>query len=602
MKLRRGSPSARTLLLLLTLFSVLWLGTIDYRKLIMPDEGRYAEIPREMVATGDWLTPRLNGIKYFEKPALQYWATAAAYTLFGEHQWTARLWSALTGLLGVLVTWFTARRLWGQGAALGGAGVLAGSLLYGLIGHVNTLDMGVSFFLSAAVFAFVLAQQDDASDRENRNYMLSAWLALALAMLSKGLIALVLPGTTLLGYSLWQRDFAPWRRLHLIPGLALFTVVAAPWFVAVSLANPEFAWFFFIHEHFQRFLTKVAGRYQPIWYFLPILLVGMVPWLVALFSAPWAAVRRDVSQRFQPRRFLWLWILVVFCFFSVSDSKLASYILPLFPALAALIGWHFEQIAGRDPRALRWHAGPLIPLALACLALSPQAVRLASPEVPVALYAAYVPWLLAASGSLLIGALAGFAFAWRALPRAALLGLATGGLLFSQLILLGHDSLAPSNSSYAIARKIRGLVPPDVPFYSVNTYDQTLPFYLKRTLTMVAYKDELAFGIAHEPQKFVPDLARFAALWRAAPAAWALMTPEGYRQFLAQGLPMQLVARDTRRVIVKNISPPPDPRPKGEGDGCSAAPGAASMPLAGSALGDPKGTSFGARPCGGTKP
>jgi len=551
MNSRDQALSARTLLLILALFSVLWLGTIDYRKLIMPDEGRYAEISREMVATGDWLTPRLNGIKYFEKPALQYWATATAFTLFGEHQWTARLWSALTGLLGVLVTWFAARRLWGEGAALGGASVLASSLLYAFIGHVNTLDMGVSFFLSAGVFAFVLAQQDDASPRENRNYMLSAWLAVALAMLSKGLIALVLPGTTLLGYSLWQRDFSSWRRLHLIPGLALFLIVAAPWFVAVSIANPEFAHFFFIHEHFQRFLTKEAGRYQPIWYFLPILLFGMAPWLVALFSASWSAVRREPLQRFQPRRFLLLWIAVVFCFFSVSDSKLASYILPLFPALAALIGWHFERLAGHDPRALRRHAGPLIPLALLCLVLSPQVVRLASPEVPVVLYTAYVPWLVAASTALLAGALAGFVFAGRRMPRAALLCLATGGLLFSQLVLLGHNSLAPANSAYAIVQKIRGQVPPNVPFYSVNTYDQTLPFYLKRTVTMVGYKDELSFGISLEPQKFVPDLARFAALWRAAPAAWALMTPAGYRQLLAQGLPMQIVAQDSRRVIVK---------------------------------------------------
>ena len=456
--------------------------------------------------------------------------------------------------------------------------MLAGSLLYGLIGHVNTLDMGVSFFLSAAVFAFVLAQQDDASERENRNYMLLAWLAAALAMLSKGLIGLVLPGTALLGYSLWQRDFSSWRRLHLVPGLALFAVVAVPWFVAVSLANPGFAQFFFIHEHFQRFLTKEAGRYQPIWYFLPILVVGMAPWLVALFSAPWSALRREPLQRFQPLRFLLVWIVVVFCFFSVSDSKLASYILPLFPALAALIGWHLEQLAGRDPRALRRHAWPPILLALVCLALSPQAVRLASPEVPVALYTAYVPWLLAASASLLAGALAGFVFAWRARPRAALLCLATGGLLFSQLLLLGHNSLAPANSAYAIVRKIRGQVPPDAPFYSVETYDQTLPYYLARTVTLVGYQGELAFGIAQEPQKFIPDLAHFSTIWRAQSAAWALMPPALYQRLLAQGLPMQVVARDSRRVIVRKLNPPPIPRPKGEGDGCSAAPGAASMP------------------------
>jgi len=124
-------------LLVLVLF--VWFGTLDYRNLVRPDEGRYAEIPREMAISGDWLTPRLNNLKYFEKPALQYWATAAAYNVFGEHHWTARLWSALTGFAGILLAWFTARRLWGGATGMYSALVLTGSLLYAIIGHINTL-------------------------------------------------------------------------------------------------------------------------------------------------------------------------------------------------------------------------------------------------------------------------------------------------------------------------------------------------------------------------------------------------------------------------------------------------------------------------------
>ena len=187
---------ARTLIALLA-FAAVWFSNLEYRKLVNPDEGRYAEIPREMVASGDWITPRLNDIKYFEKPALQYWATAAAYTVFGEHQWTARLWSALTGLLGVLMVFFTGRRLFGAQAGLYAALVLGSSLLWVLIGHVNTLDMGVSFFLSAAVCAFLLAQHDAAEARARTPWMLAAWAALALALLSKGLIGLVLPAAAL---------------------------------------------------------------------------------------------------------------------------------------------------------------------------------------------------------------------------------------------------------------------------------------------------------------------------------------------------------------------------------------------------------------------
>ncbi|MFA7268638.1 MAG: glycosyltransferase family 39 protein [Sterolibacterium sp.] len=582
-----------TLLMLLAAFAVLWFGTLDYRKLIKPDEGRYAEIPREMVVTGDWLTPRLNDLKYFEKPALQYWATATAFTLFGEHEWTARLWSALTGFFGILATFFAVRRLWNSHAALHAAGILGSSLLWVMIGHVNTLDMGVSFFLSSAIFGFVLAQRDQATATENRNYMLLSWASLGLAVLSKGLIGMLLPAATLVGYSLWQRDFALWRRLHLVSGLALLLAVTAPWFVAVSLANPEFARFFFIHEHFERFLTKVHGRYQPIWYFIPILLIGMLPWLTAMFAMLRHAYQRNQQLRFQPGRFLLLWCLVVFGFFSVSSSKLASYILPLFPALAALIGAYLAELGQRDARALRWHALPVIVLAVLCLAISPQVIRLASPEVPQQLYADYLPWLLAASGMLALGALASFGLAWSGRPRASVISLAFGGLFFSQLILLGHDTLAPSNSAYQIVERIRDQVKPGVPFFSVNTYDQTLPFYLKRTVTLVDFQGELAFGIAQEPQKFIPDLAGFEQAWRAAPQAWALMPPDTYQQLLATGLPMRLAARDTRRVIVTKVALPPIPHPEGGGDGCSAAEGAASVPWTGPGLG---------RPCAGASP
>ena len=549
-----GTPFGKpVLLLLLTLFAVAWFGTLDYRQLINPDEGRYAEIPREMVASGDWLTPRLNDIKYFEKPALQYWATATAYTLFGEHEWTARLWSALCGFCGILATAFTVRRLWGKDAALYSTCVLSSSLLWVMIGHVNTLDMGVSFFLSAAIFCFVLAQRDQASPRECRNFMWLGWLALALAILSKGLIGMVLPAATLVAYSLWQRDFAIWRKLHLLSGLALLLAVTAPWFIAVSLANPEFAHFFFIHEHFERFLTKAHGRYQPMWYFIPILLAGMLPWLVGMFAMLGSALRRDPASRFQPRRFLLLWCLVVFGFFSVSSSKLASYILPLFPALAALIGVHLAELGERQPRALAWHALPFALLGAAALYLAPEAIRFNSERVPATLYADYVPWLRAASLALLAGSLAAVYLARTAAPRprASMISLATGGLLFALCILLGHNSLAPANSAAQIAARIRDQVSPAVPFFSVNTYDQSLPFYLKRTLTMVFYKDELGFGIEHEPQKFIGDQAGFERAWHAAPDAWALLDPETYARFQNQGIPMRLVTQDTRRVIVR---------------------------------------------------
>lgn len=544
-------PSARRgLVLLLAIVFLVWFGNLEYRHLVKPDEGRYAEIPREMASSGDWLTPRLNGIKYFEKPALQYWATAGAYTLFGEHHWTARLWSGLTGFLGVILIAFTGRRLFGEDAGLYAAAVLASSLLYALIGHINTLDMGVTFFMGLSLAGFLLSQRPEADARENRLWMLVTWAALAFSVLSKGLIGLVLPGAVLVLYTLIERDWALWKRLHILSGLALFLVISAPWFIAVSIANPEFFHFFFIHEHFERFLTKAHHRYQPWWDFIPILLAGILPWITVMFDALARAWKADPAapKAFRPQRFLLIWSVFIFLFFSASSSKLPSYILPIFPALALLIGARLAQI---QARALFWMMAPVAFLAGAAFLLSPFAVTFASEEVPAELYREYAVWIAAAAFALLAGSLAGLYLLRKERMRAGILAFALGGLIFAQLVLTGHESLSPASSAWRIAQQIRPHLKADAPFYSVGMYDQTLPFYIKRTVTLVAHQDEMEFGLRQEPDKWLPTIAEFEQAWRNEPHALAIMTPDTYRQLQQKGLPMLEIARDTRRVVVK---------------------------------------------------
>ena len=523
-------------------FSLAWFGTLDYRKLVKPDEGRYAEIPREMVATGDWLTPRLNGIKYFEKPALQYWATATAFKAFGEHEWTARLWPALTGFLGILLTWFAGRRLFGAQAGLLAAVTLASSLLYLVIGHINTLDMGLSFFLEAAVFGFLLAQGGQ------RRWMFVAWSALALAVLTKGIVALVLAGGTLVLHSLLTRDFSPWRKFEFVGGLPLFLLIAAPWFVAVSLANPEFAHFFFIHEHFERFLTKVHHRYQPVWYFIPILLLGVLPWTtIALQSLVQGWRHREVTG-FAVRRFLVLWCIVVFGFFSVSDSKLPSYILPLFPALALLLG---DMLARIGRKAMLGHLAIVALVALLCLILAPYVSDRVDTVTPIEMMGAYARWLTVAAAIWLIGTLAALVFVWRDRRLAAVFTLAIASFVAWTGALLGHENLNPSNSAYQVAMQVRPLLPDNVPFYSVRMYDQTLPYYLRRTVTLVDHQDEMAFGLTQEPEKWIPSQNEFKRRWRDNDDAFAVMDYSEFDRLSKEGLPMTVIARDPRRVIVR---------------------------------------------------
>ncbi|HMH17686.1 MAG TPA: glycosyltransferase family 39 protein, partial [Burkholderiales bacterium] len=524
------------------------------RHLVKADEGRYAEIAREMVASGDWLTPRLNGFKYFEKPALQYWATAAAFTLFGQTEWAARLWPGLTGFLGVILVFWAGNRLFGPPVGLYGAAVAASSAIYASIGHALTLDMALCFFMSASVFSLAVAQLDPTREAERRRWMLLAWAAAALAVLSKGLVGIVLPLGAVAFYILIERDWKLLGRLHLVSGGLLFLATAAPWFVAVSLANPEFFRFFFIHEHFERFTTREHGRYQAVWYFVPVLLAGVLPWIAALFPALVRAWTRAPETRFQPRRFLLVWCALVFAFFSASDSKLGSYLLPIFPALALLIGIH---LASASPR-LAWVQGAvaaLLGIALASASLwasanLPRALAFLETDLPPELYAAYFPWLTA--GGIAMAA-AGIASALLRRRRiAAALALAFGGLAWVQIVLSGHETLSAAFSAYHVVQKIRGDVKPDVPFYVVDTFDHTLPFYLNRTVTMVGYKDELAQPIAWEPQKFLPNADAFVRAWQADRDAFAMFSVNDLAAFLkAHPVPVRIVASDPRRVIVR---------------------------------------------------
>jgi len=548
MMLDSGTARIRVVATLIFVFCVVWFCNLDYRSLVRPDEGRYAEIAREMALTGDWITPRLNGIKYFEKPPLQYWMTAAAYKAFGEHEWTARLWAALTGFAGVLMVGFAGARLFGRRAGFYSALVLASSVIYAAIGHMNTLDMGVTFCLTMGLLGFLLAQRGDAKTSQTRLWMLLAWTAMGFAFLSKGLIGLALPAAAMVAYALVHRDIAFLRRLEPVAGIAIMLAIVLPWIVAVSIANPEFAHFFFIHEHFQRFLTQVHHRTAPWWYFVPILLAGMLPWTAMLGQSLIAAWQGDAGGRsFKPRRFLLLYAGVIFLFFSASQSKLASYILPIFPALALLVGEWLTRIRGRT---LAWVILPIALLALAAAITSPLVVNYASERTPAALYALFGRWILAGTLTLLAACCLAMFFARRERLEAAIVTLAGGGLLLVQLVMTGHDTLSPSFSTAHLAGAIRPLLDADTTFYSVRIYDHTLPFYIKRTVTLVDYEDEFDFGLKQEPELEIPTLEQFEARWRNDRKALAIMGPDSYRELTRRQLPMHLLNADARHVIV----------------------------------------------------
>ena len=543
----QGRLSRLGFALLFMLFTLVWFGSLGLRSLIHSDEGRYAVLALEMARSGDWITPRLNGLLYFEKPALQYWIGALSFHAFGVSEFAARLWPGLAGFLTVLAVGFTAARLWGREAGVRGLAI-AGSTTWIIgNGHFLTLDAGLTLFLTLTLCAVLLAECMNSSPPARRCWIWVGWAAMAGAVLSKGLVGVVIPGSVLMLVSLWRRDFGLWRRLHLVSGGLIFLALAAPWFVLVSLRNPGFAEFFFIHEHFARYLSNVHRREGAWWYYLPLLLAGLLPWTSGL---PWL-LRRDKSLTssagIMARSMLVAWCGFVLLFFSASGSKLPSYILPMFPALALLLAL---QLRDASAAALRWHL--LVPTLVWVVALiaSTQAYRLGSANTP--------PEVMEVLGSALrTGAwlfLAGASVAWWCLSRrhitAALLSVALGHFVATTVVMQAHDAFGQLKSAAPLAKLVLPLLDKDTPVFALRSYDQTLPYYLQRHVVLVDYVDEFAFGQLHEPGKSIATLDDFIVRWQALPRGAAYMSRSTWLELRDRGLPMRVVFEDPRRVVV----------------------------------------------------
>lgn len=550
--------SPRTLWALAIGFLIVWFYMLGARTLVPTDEGRYAEMGREMLATGDWITLRLNGIKYFEKPPLQNWMNALTFAVFGLGDWQARLWTGLCGLIGVASVAYTGNKLFSRRVGVIAALVLGSSFYWAGMGHVNSLDMGLSGMMVLCMCGLLVGQRDGVSDTERRNAMLVCWAGMALATMSKGLIGFVLPGAVLVIYTLLTRDWALWARLHMGKGLILFFAITAPWFILIALKNPEHPHFFFIHEHFQRFTSGVHNRGGAWYYFFPFLLLGIVPWLGVLLQGLWTGVKEQ-SQGFQPRKLLLVWAVFFFFFFSISGSKLPGYILPIFPALALLIAFYVDQC---QARALKIAAILFALLGLTGLLFVNKAAGLGSNAFEIPLYQGYAAWLYVAAGLTLLGGLA----AWYAAGKGnigkdwALILLASAGFIAGQVAFLGHDPWGKyiAGSAHIPAMKAE-LTKPDTPLYAVGRYEQALPFYLERTLTLVEFPDEMEFGLKQQPELWIPDRADFVARWRAhnqrGEAAVAIVRTDIYKEFQQQNLPMRVIGEDPRRVIIATIHP-----------------------------------------------
>jgi 4-amino-4-deoxy-L-arabinose transferase-like glycosyltransferase len=300
------------------------LGNIGF---IGPDEPRYASIAAEMYRSGDYITPKLNGSPWFEKPVLMYWGAAIGYAIFGVGEFGARLPSALAATLCVFCVYFAGRRLWDRTTGLLAALVMASSIGFFAFARAASMDMLLTASLTIALCSFLVATNTKGDDR--RRWFYAFYASLGFGALAKGPIAFVLPGASLFAFLFFRRRLSDWKTFH--PGLSWITVaIAAPWYIACTWVNGSaFLREFFLNHNFRRFTTNLYAHPHVFYFYLPVLLMLTLPWTFLMISA----LRRRFDRN---DALLAWWIVLPIVFFSFSVSKLPGYILPVVPAFAML--------------------------------------------------------------------------------------------------------------------------------------------------------------------------------------------------------------------------------------------------------------------------
>jgi 4-amino-4-deoxy-L-arabinose transferase len=467
--MRTKTRSKTMCLMLIGLFILLYIVLIGVRPLVIPDEARYSEIPREMLVSGDWVVPHLNGIRYFEKPILGYWLNAGAMWLFGESTSAVRLPSALAvGLTALLLFVWVRRFSDDDSVPVLAAAVFLLSFQVLAVGTFCVLDSLLSLFISAAIVAFYFASQEKVVRRKDV-FLLLAGLACGLAFLTKGFLALVIPVLVIGPFLLWQGLFKSFLRtawIALVPAV----LIVLPWAIMIYRREPDFWHYFFWVEHIDRFIAPRGGQHpEPFWFYVPILLGGAMPWTP--LAGPTVVGLRHTNLRHPMIRLALCWLVLPFAFFSTCSGKLGTYILPCLPPLAFLIAVGvLKCLRKNDVRG--FITGTWFVLCAVCLLLVVLLLGLAFvPELSgsVALW----KWGIAAAGLLLWTTLcriaiscndvhkrllfycAGpvlFMFSWPLVAPAALEAKkAPGAFLLSNAARMSHDSIIVTENGLTAA-------------------------------------------------------------------------------------------------------------------------------------------------------
>ncbi len=355
------------MVLLLFFFLSAYIFPLGVRDLAVPDETRYAEIPREMIVSGDWISPHFNDVRYFEKPVLGYWIHAGAILLLGENNFAVRLPSALSVGLSALLIYLLVYRRGGQRDPEAKLRTVLAVLVFlscfGVFGVGNTavLDNLFSLFLTAAIVTFFFATEALPGSEREKRYLILAGVSCGLAFLTKGFLAFVVPVLALAPYLIWQRRYLDLFRMSWLP-ILVAVVVVLPWSILIHLKEPDFWHFFFWNEHIRRFMADNAQHKKSFWYFFLTVPGMFIPWTF-LFPAALSGIRRRLYGEGPQTRLIKLvicWLALPFLFFSFSNGKLLTYILPCVPPFAILMACGLLYCFEKDSRKRLFQWGTIV--------------------------------------------------------------------------------------------------------------------------------------------------------------------------------------------------------------------------------------------------
>ena len=508
---------------------------LDAIGLVGPDEPRYTWVARDMAATGDWVTPRLYGKPWFEKPILYYWGAALAYRGLGDTEIAARLPSAVAAALATLALGWAALRLYGAGTAIATLLILPTTVGMTGFGRAATPDMLFNAMLALALVAASHSLGLTDTTRPCRLSLMAFGAFLGAATLAKGPAAVVLAGGSA---TLWALATRRWRNVFWLAhpwAMLTFAVVALPWYVACAMRNPEFVDVFLISHNFERFFTPVFQHVQPFWFFGPTVLAGILPWTILLLGVGRDAVRawREKRWRDSTGFFFACWVIFPVVFFSLSKSKLPGYVLPVIPALVLLLARSIARLIEEKHFLARW--------LLAGIGITFMALAVGAGE-----------WLRAQAGEFEVGQvenliartlillIAGIIPVLIAVFRKSWLGVWVCALLFAITVETINRRILPDWELYVSARPVGRFLR-----VSPEAANETCVFRLHR-----AWKFGLNYYAARELPEWTP--------LKPQPVP-VLTNPAGENELRSLGVPLEIVSgawnkREAYLVVIEDTS------------------------------------------------